>query len=440
VVRGILPRVLWVLPLLLAASPAAAQELAGLSLQTVDRLELDDVVAGADGKRVVELYLRALTRHGDPIDDLRPAHLDIHDNGEKVDPDDVTIQKLGEARKGITWVIAIDASRTMLGDTFERAKAAAVDFLDRIGSHDRLAIVTFAQTVEVVSRFEDSRAEAGMRLRELEVDPSGLSTLFFDGVYESLDLIRRGSNLPRRAAVIVFSDGKDSGSSHSLEEVVELAKDSHVLVDTIGYARFGGGGLDTMAAVARGTGADFQNVTSTEDLQRFFNDVWRRLSHSYVVRYPWSMDGEAHTIEVAVDGQSDAIKATYPEISGPFWPWLLGVGGVAIAGLAGLVVLPRLRTAGRLVFVDGPRGGESFSLRRGRVRIGAIETNDLVIPSLTVSRYHAEVLVAGSRVEIKDLHSENGTLLNGNPVESAPIPLHPGDRISIADVDLVYER
>jgi pSer/pThr/pTyr-binding forkhead associated (FHA) protein len=43
-------------------------------------------------------------------------------------------------------------------------------------------------------------------------------------------------------------------------------------------------------------------------------------------------------------------------------------------------------------------------------------------------------------VEIKDLHSENGTLLNGNPVESVPISLQPGDRIQIADVHLVYER
>ena len=152
-----------------------------------------------------------------------------------------------------------------------------------------------------------------------------------------------------------------------------------------------------------------------------------------------AMDGNAHTIEVSIDSQSDSIRITYPEISGPVWPWLVGlVGGIVV--LCCVLMLTRYRSAGQLVFVDGSRNGEAFPLKRGQIRIGAISGNDLVISSLTVSRYHAEIRVTGGRVEIKDLHSENGTLLNGNPVESVPISLHPGDRIQIADVNLVYER
>jgi VWFA-related protein len=405
----------------------------------VDRLHLDDVAPGAGGERVVELYLRALSRHGEPIDDLRAAQLDIRDNGERVDPEDVSVQHLGTARLGVTWVIAIDASRTMMGETFERAKAAAIEFLDRVGSHDRVAIVTFAHTVEVVVEFDDSRVDTADGLRNLQVDPSGFSTLLYDGVYEAVDVIRRGNDLPRRAAVIVFSDGKDSDSQHTLEEAIQLGRDSRVLVYTIGYGRFGGGGLETLARMSRETGADFQKVTSTEELNRFFSEVWQKLTRSYVIRYPWPMDGKVHTIEVAVEERSDAYKVKYPKIAGPVWPWLSGIAGLA-AAIGGFFAFTRLRSMGRLVFVDGPRNGEVFPLRRGRVRIGAISNNDLVIPTMTVSRYHAELHVSGKRVEIKDLHSENGTLINGNRVESAPIPLHPGDRIRIADIDLVYER
>jgi hypothetical protein len=192
--------------------------------------------------------------------------------------------------------------------------------------------------------------------------------------------------------------------------------------------------------LARETDADFFRVgSSPEDLRRFFNVVWERITRSYVIRYPHAMDGKAHTIEVSIDGQSAALKITYPKITGPVWPWLVGTGG-ALALAAALVGFLRFRSAGRLVFVNGPRNGEVFPLKPGRVRIGAIAANDLVIPTITVSRYHAEVHVARSRVEIKDLHSENGTLINGNRVEAVPIPLHPGDRIRIADVDLIYER
>lgn len=441
--RLLSPPLLGVLAVVLSAAagpPAAAQvDTAGFSLQEVDRLHVDDAEAGVDGERVVEVYLRALTAHGDPVDDLRPTHLDIRDNGEVVDPADVSVTHLGKARRGITWVLAIDASRTMTGEAFDRAKAAAIELLDRVGHYDRVAIVTFAQTVEVVARFDDTPVDARTRLEELTVDQAGLKTLLFDGLYESLDLVRQTANRPRRAAVILFSDGKDSGSSHGLQEAVELARDSRILVYTLGYARFGGGGLENLERIAKETGADFANVSEASDLQHFFNSIWDRMTRSYLVRFPADMDGEAHTIEVAVDAQSDSIKLTYPEIGGPVWPWLLAVGVLVFGGVVVFVAL-RFRAAGRLVFVDGPRKGEVHVLRPGRVRIGAIDANDIVIPSMTVSRYHAELYVRGGRVEIKDLHSGNGTQINGHRVESTPLPLHPGDRIRVADVEMVYER
>ncbi|MGH7337803.1 MAG: vWA domain-containing protein [Myxococcota bacterium] len=213
------------------ASAAAAQDVAsGFSLQEVERLHLDDAEAGVGGERVVELYLRALTAHGDPVDDLRPAHIEIRDDGAAVDREDVTAQHLGKARRGVTWVFAIDVSRTMLGETFDSAKAAALDLLDRVGNYDRIAIVTFAQTVEVLARFDDTPNTVRTRLEALAVDEAGLKTLLFDGLHEALDLVRSAKTRPRRAAVILFSDGQDSGSSHQLAQVVELARAARVQV------------------------------------------------------------------------------------------------------------------------------------------------------------------------------------------------------------------
>jgi VWFA-related protein len=418
----------------------AAQDVAaGFSLQEVERLHVDDAEAGVGGERVVELYLRALTAHGDPVDDLRPAHISIRDDGESIDRDEVTAQHLGKARRGVTWVIAIDVSRTMLGETFEGAKAAAIDLLDRVGNYDRIAVVTFAQTVEVLARFDDTPNTVRTRLEALSVDEAGLKTLLFDGLFESIDLIRAAKARPRRAAVILFSDGQDSGSSHQLAQLVELARAARVQVYTIGYARFGGAGLATLEHLARETDADYQHVESPADLQKFFGAIWDRITRSYLVRFPAAMDGKTHSIKVSVDAQNAEIQVAYPRITGPIWPWL-AAGAVVLLLAIAAILARRLRSAGRLVFVDGPRNGEVHPLRRGRLRIGAIEANDIVIPSMSVSRYHAELHVSGRKVEIVDLHSANGTLINGNRVDRAALTLRPGDRIRIADVELVYER
>jgi VWFA-related protein len=428
---------------LVAAAPlAAAAADEDISLQEVDRLYLDDVDPGAGGERVVELYLRALSQHGEPIDDLRAAQLDIRDNGERVDPEDLSIEHLGTARLGITWVIAIDASRTMMGDTFQRAKAAAIEFLDRVGSHDRVAIVTFAHTVDVVVDFDDSRVATIDGLTNLEVDPSGFSTLLYDGVYEAVDVIRRGSDLPRRAAVIVFSDGKDSGSNRSLEQVIASSQGTELrpptLIFTLGYARFGGEGLEILRRLSKETGGDFLRAESTIHLSSFFNEIYNQMQQSYVVRFPADMDGEAHTIEVSTEGQSDSRSATYPDYPMPIWLYLVVIVPLTTVVALVAILLTRGRSAGRLVFVGGPRAGEDVPLTGGKTRIGALPDNDVVIPTDTISRYHAAIHVKGRRAEIEDLNSRNGTFVNGTAVRTAP--LQPGDKIRLADVDLVYER
>jgi ABC-type multidrug transport system ATPase subunit len=57
-----------------------------------------------------------------------------------------------------------------------------------------------------------------------------------------------------------------------------------------------------------------------------------------------------------------------------------------------------------------------------RLRIGRNEDNEVVVPDLSVSRYHAELRkMAGGGYEIKDLDSSHGTYLNGQRINSAPV-------------------
>jgi VWFA-related protein len=410
-------------------------------IRKVERLHLDDVHAGADRERVADLYLRALTRYGEPVEHLRPGDLEIREDGHRVDPEDVSIEPLSATGRGLTVTLAIDASRTMKGEPFERAREAAAAFLERLESRDRVAVVAFGEVVDVVAPFESSRAEAGVRLRGLELDPNALRTVLYDGAHRAVELIRQGSGLPRRAIVVLFSDGKDGGSNRSLEQVIELAKggerDSRILVFTIGYARFGGGGLDVLRRLAAETGGEFLQAASMVHLKDFYDGIARQMLFSYVVRFPSDMDGEAHRIEVTIEGQKDARVAFYPAIAGPWWPYLLALVLLVLLGLVLFLMLGR-RAPGRLVFVSGPVAGTEVPLRRGRTRIGALPENDVSIPSSAVSRYHAEIHVRGSRVEIEDLRSRNGTEVNGRRVQTHA--LKRGDRIGIADVELVYER
>ena len=76
-----------------------------------------------------------------------------------------------------------------------------------------------------------------------------------------------------------------------------------------------------------------------------------------------------------------------------------------------------------------------IALSPGRTTLGRRPYNDIVIDHLAVSGEHALFLLhPDGAVELIDLHSTNGTYVNGRAIAS--VYLHPEDRIEIAQYQL----
>jgi hypothetical protein len=73
---------------------------------------------------------------------------------------------------------------------------------------------------------------------------------------------------------------------------------------------------------------------------------------------------------------------------------------------------------------------------RRRFTIGRDAACDLVLPNLSVSRWHAGLKRCASGWLLDDLGSTNGTRLNGWRV-TEPVPVRPGDRVSFGALTFV---
>jgi len=73
------------------------------------------------------------------------------------------------------------------------------------------------------------------------------------------------------------------------------------------------------------------------------------------------------------------------------------------------------------------------------VQIGRDSTNDVVLPSPNVSRFHAQVERVGQRYRVEDLRSSNGTFVNGERIEG-PVWLKPNDTIRIGQFRFVMGK
>lgn len=78
--------------------------------------------------------------------------------------------------------------------------------------------------------------------------------------------------------------------------------------------------------------------------------------------------------------------------------------------------------------------GLTHELKVERTTVGRVEDNTFPIAEPSVSSHHAEILLKGTDVVIKDLNSTNGTFINGERITEAT--LKPGQTLRLGNVEL----
>jgi len=70
-----------------------------------------------------------------------------------------------------------------------------------------------------------------------------------------------------------------------------------------------------------------------------------------------------------------------------------------------------------------------------KISIGRNQANQMVLPSQSVSNYHAQIYFEDGRYMLEDVNSTNGTFINGIKVDKKN--LKPGDEIRISQTVLI---
>lgn len=92
----------------------------------------------------------------------------------------------------------------------------------------------------------------------------------------------------------------------------------------------------------------------------------------------------------------------------------------------------------KLVILSEGMTGRSHELTVEKTTVGRVEDNTLQIAEASVSSHHAEILLRGSEVVIKDLNSTNGTFINGEQV-TGEAPLKPGQILRLGKIEMRLE-
>jgi len=280
--------------LVLGALPAMAQT-ASPEIEIVD-INGSRYPEGGATQMVIEF--RNLAESPDP------AAVEVTANGEPVS--DLEVEPVGDSTVPVGVVLAIDASGSMSGDPIEAAKTAAKDFISQARTEDRIAIITFADTVEVVSGFTNNKQVLSGVIDGIEANGE---TAFNDAVIKGIQLYDSASARNLLAHMIILTDGEDTVSVATLDDAVGTVEDSDVRVFGVALESpdFNPDPVEQIAAAGNGL---FLSTPDPEQLASLYEEISREISNTMVAKFvsPIAVPGD---VEFAVSYQSLTATSTF---------------------------------------------------------------------------------------------------------------------------------
>ncbi len=190
--------------------------------------------------------------------------------------------------------------------------------------------------------------------------------------------------------------------------------------------------------------------TTTDDLSGYrhptapYNDY--RLPETTTSRPSATSDTLGESAEPATPTDADAAKPTSPAMAIIVGLLVLVVLLVALAAILGIMGAQRTSarsTATPVVDTTGwaylaAPNAPNISLQKDRFVIGSDANCDLRLADPKASPHHAQIDSTEDGYVLTDLHSTNGTLLNGERIGS-PVTLRPGDEIQMGDIVVTFE-
>jgi Ca-activated chloride channel homolog len=181
-------------------------------------------------------------------------------------------------RKPANILLVLDTSGSMNDEQrLTRAKAGLDVFFRNVEPQDAVGLTTFSDQVRpLVAPAPISRNGAELRARVHDLIADG-GTAVFDATTEAFDSVRKQNETDRINAVVLLTDGEDTDSQQTAEDVVKHLEGqgdspNHVRVFTIAYSSGATNSRDDLKRIAAASGGlDYEG--KTENIESVYRSI-----------------------------------------------------------------------------------------------------------------------------------------------------------------------
>ncbi len=213
----------------------------------------------------------------------------------------------------VDLILMLDTSSSM-SDKMEVVHQAAINFLRTLRSGDRGAVVSFADGVQIIEKLSLERPKLEQAVHQTAAHGgTALNNALYVALREFGGATRETGPV-RRRAIALLTDGEDTSSVVSFDDVMGLARKSGVNIYTIALQsqpgattvprnRFLSTSQFSLKSLAQETGAEAFFPSQVAELQGVYGSIAQELSSQYSIGYTPSnprADGRFRRIVVRV--------------------------------------------------------------------------------------------------------------------------------------------
>jgi Ca-activated chloride channel family protein len=222
------------------------------------------------------------------ITDLTEKDFEIFEDGVKQD-----LTLFNRTNLPVALSLLIDTSSSM-EDRMATAQDAAVGFVRKLRPTDLGEVIGFDSRAEVLQKFTSSTTELEQAIRKTV---AGGSTSLNNAIYISLKGLKKipikQEDEIRRQAIILLSDGEDTSSLVTFEDVLDLARRSETAIYAIGLMEDSAGGQSkgfreatyALRQLTNDTGGRAFFPADIKSLASVYGQIYDELSSQYTIGY-----------------------------------------------------------------------------------------------------------------------------------------------------------
>jgi Ca-activated chloride channel family protein len=203
----------------------------------------------------------------------------------------------GDEKIPLSVALVLDASGSMKR-SMQFLQQAATSFVRKLEDVDKALVVSFNESVKGSAEFTDDVDRLEQFVESLQ---AWGGTSLYDAIHYSLGRVRDQAG---RKALVVFSDGDDTTSRLSSQEVIDYARGIEATIYSVGIGQASHGFLKKIATE---TGGEAFFPDRTGDLVKVFAAISEELRQQYALAYSPKRppDGTYRAIQLRVLTRKD---------------------------------------------------------------------------------------------------------------------------------------